>query len=51
MVPGRDINPFCLGTRLLAYGPDKVFYLRNLQSKRGKFAFSNRQKVANLSRF
>lgn len=24
MVPGRDINPFCLGTRLLAYGPDKV---------------------------
>jgi len=24
IVPGRDINPFCLGTRLLAYGPDKV---------------------------
>ena len=24
MVPGRDINPFCLGKRLIAYGPDKI---------------------------
>ena len=24
MVPGRDINPFCLGKRLFAYGPEKI---------------------------
>jgi hypothetical protein len=24
MVPGRDINPFCLGKRLIAYGPEKI---------------------------